>query len=217
MDTFTESLSYDEQTFVLYDGTQTEQISSEDLVVDEQAEVYPFTPHPLVVADRSRALQTIQNALSAARALRFEFQSSLSAVPACPYQRTLTEYLGPNYICPSIHDLSLPSKFNPKEAVISIAKIDKKYNDLMFTHLQAITAEATNTGFPGITSQNLGNAFALLSTTANGEEYVIDKPKASKHLELAELIRNIPSEYIIQNPVEVAQKLVAQFIEIHED
>lgn len=237
MDTFTESLSYDEQTIVLYDkpvsdheivpyvGTAIEQLSSKNTTEENVLAVgnqvlpnkLPLAPHPLIVADRNRAMQTLSSVLSAARSLRQQFETSLFAGPTCPYQRTLNEYLGPNFICPTIHDLSLPLNFNPIEAVKTITTIDKKYNDLMLTHLQVMSAEAADTHFVGITSQNLGNAFAVLSTTSNGQQYVIDKQKASQHLEFAEIIRNMPTDYILQNPLEVAQKLVGRYLEIHRD
>ena len=87
----------------------------------------------------------------------------------------------------------------------------------MTTHLQLMSAEAADTSFAGITSQNLGNAFAVLSTTANGQEYIIDRKKAARHLEFIEVISNIPTDYIIENPVIVVMKLVSRYLEIHRD
>lgn len=231
MDTFTESLSYDEQIVVL--NNKQELVAYNDATASTQSkpqdQAYRFSansslsssfqpsPHPLILADRNKALQTLSNALSAARSIRQKFEEATFTGPICPYQKTLLEYLGPNFICPTIHELALPINFNPIEAVKTITEIDKKYNDLMLTHLQIMSAEAADTHFVGITSQNLGNAFAVLSTTQNGQQYVIDKQKASRHLEFAEIVRNIPTDYILQHPFEVAQKLVGRYLEIHQD
>jgi len=169
--------------------------------------------NPLVMADQEKALQTIQALLSTIRSLKQEIQPA--EAPACPYQQTLIEFLGPDFICPTIHDLAFPVNFSTTEAVSSITEIGKCHHEHMMNHLQAMSAEAADMGFPGITSQNLGNAFAVLSTTANGEEYVIDRVKTAKHLEFAEIVRNIPTDYIIANPSLVAQKLIARYIEIN--
>ena len=67
----------------------------------------------------------------------------------------------------------------------------------MTTQLQIMSAEAADTSFAGITSQNLGNAFAVLSTTANGQEYIIDRKKAAEHLEFIEIVNNVPTDYIL--------------------
>ena len=171
--------------------------------------------HPLIQADRTKALSTIQSALSAARALKQQMYSTVFDGPICPYKRTLVEYLGPNFICPTIEDLDFPRDFNPIEAVKSIVDINKKYDNQMTTHLQLMSAEAADTHFAGITSQNLGNAFAVLSTTSNGQEMIIDRKKAAEHLEFAEIINNIPTDYILENPVIVALKLVSRYLEIH--
>ena len=222
MDTFTESLSYDEQIVVLNNTTTLTQSKLQDQpyqfsVNTSLSSSFQPSPHPLILADRNKALQTLSNVLSAARNIRQKLEEATFTGPICPYQKTLLEYLGPNFVCPTIHELALPINFNPIEAVKTITEIDKKYNDLMLTHLQIMSAEAADTRFVGITSQNLGNAFAVLSTTQNGQQYVIDKQKASRHLEFAETVRNIPADYILQHPFEVAQKLVGRYLEIHQD
>jgi hypothetical protein len=77
--------------------------------------------------------------------------------------------------------------------------------------------EAADTSFPGITSENIGNAFAVLSSTSEGDRYVIDRHKAALHLEFAELIRNLSVEKIIGDPIVTAHKLVTRYIEINYD
>lgn len=176
-----------------------------------------LAPHPLILADRISALEALNSALSAARSLKQQIQSTIFDGPVCPYQRTLLEYLGPNFKCPTIDDLPLPRNFNPAEAIKIILDVDKKHDKQMTTHLQIMSAEAADTNFPGVTSQNLGHAFAVLSATSRGQEYIIDKKKTGQHLEFVELISKIPTDYIVEHPVIVAQKLVARYLEIHQD
>lgn len=194
-----------------------------DFTLDGKLTTIPFTiqeqqfhSNPVLIADKNRALQTIQEILSATNELKQQLQTTLFDRPVCPYQQTLLEYLGPNFICPTINDLTLPLNFSSTESISSITKIDNKYNDQLMTQLKTMTAEAADMSFAGITSVNLGNAFAVLSTTSTGQEYVIDKQHLAQYLEFAELIRNIPDEEIINNTNSVALKLINRFIEIHQ-
>lgn len=237
MEILTESLSSDEQPIVLYDKQTNEQgislynetltdvlstnesVGKEDLTFGieiEETQYSELAPHPLILADREKAMQALEALLLDIQALKQELQAPLFNGPVCPYERTLLEYLGPDYIVPSINDLALPENFSAENSIRSLVKINKKYSDHMLTHLQVMSAEAADTSFPGITSQNLGNAFAVLSSTTNGQEYIIDKQKAAQHLEFAEMVRKMPTSFILENPLAVAQKLVARYVEIHQ-
>jgi hypothetical protein len=196
METFTESLS-------------TEISESQQLTV-------PLLRN-LIIEDQEKAKLTIQTLLSSVNQTRSTLNSSLTSGPAHPYYKMLEEYLGKNYICPTIHDLALPTNFCPIQTTADLAKVSQKYTNLIFTQFHQITAEAFDTNFPGITSQHLGHAFATLSATTNGQEMVIDRSKVAKQLTFAEVVRGLPVDYIIQNPIEVAQKLLSQFVSIHKD
>jgi hypothetical protein len=176
---------------------------------------YDLAPHPWIVADRENALMTIQSLLSAAQQFKNQLVQQWESIPACPYQQTLHEYLGPDFKCPSVDDLCCSDNFSIEQASIQLQAIGNKYEDILTTHLNVMSAEACDTGFPGITSQNLGNAFAVLSTTADGQQYVIDRDRASKHLEFAEIVRNIPVDRIIADPIAIAYKLVSRYVEVH--
>lgn len=233
MDTLTDSLSFNAQfpavykqnTVVPYSNFASLLTASKvafdkgySLVAEPSGSVFDeFEVNPLVLADRNTALQTIQEILSTAQLLKLQIQQSpwLSG-PACPYEKTLIEYLGPSYIVPTINDLAFPKEFSVEKSVKSIVNISKHFDDKLMSHVQIMSAEAADTSFAGITSENLGHAFAVTSATANGQELVVDREKTAKHLEFVELIRHIPTEYILQNPLIVAQKLVSRFIEIHQ-
>ena len=242
METFTDSLSFGDHSVVNYNKQTTEQTivpytnsSAETSLFTERspAEEFSFNSallssaevpnnqlteaNPLILADRNKALATIQSLLSAAQVLKQTLFDAAFGGPICPYEKTLVEYLGPNFICPTIQELALPQNFSVQSAVSSISVIGEQYNKTMLTQLDVMSAEAADMSFPGITSQHLGNAFAVLSTTTNGEEFVVDREKTARHLEFAEIVRNIPIEYIIDNPIVVAQKLIARYTEINQD
>lgn len=231
MDTSVESISSQSlvvpsQKIVLYNNTETVELTgskpiyslvpptTEPFSIDEDS---LFSPNPLILADRNKALQTIQTLLSTVQTLKEKIHDTLLAGPICPYQQTLLEYLGPNYQCPAIQDIPYPKTFSTQVAITSIDVIANKYDDILLSQLSVMSAEAADTNFVGITSENLGHAFAVLSSTANGQEYVIDRVKTANHLEFAEIVRNIPVDYIIQNPLVVAHKLISRYIEINQN
>jgi hypothetical protein len=234
MDTFTESpSSYSlaiqdntstRQEVVLYSNPETVQLSTKKVFSlvptstesDVSTELL-ISPNPLILADRNKALQTIQTLLSTVQILKEKIQESMLSGPVCPYQQTLLEYLGPEYKCLAIQDIPYPKTFSTQVAISSINLIGNKYDDVLLSQMNVMSAEAADTNFVGVTSQNLGHAFAVLSSTSNGQEYVIDKVKTANHLEFAELIRNIPVDYIIQNPLVVAHKLISRYIEINQN
>ena len=238
METLTTSLSFDKQS-VLFQVTS---LSSRPLLQEfgetvslssiseflsghllpneeniEETENGALKPHPFILSDRKKAEDIMDQLIQDAELLYQQLVGTSENDIVCPYEKTIAEYLGTDFIIPTVHDLTVPENFCPLEAIKTIVTIDRKYHDLTLTHLQTITAEAADTGFVGVTSQNLGNAFALLSTTPEGtQQYVLDKPRIGEHLSFAELIRTIPNEDIINNPVEIAHKLVSKFIQIHK-
>jgi hypothetical protein len=180
-------------------------------------EFFALSPNPLIAADKNKALETIQSLLSTVQVLKEKIQDSMLSGPVCPYQQTLLEYLGPDYKCPTIYDIPYPKTYSTQAAISAIEIIGNKYDNILLSHTQTMSAEAADTNFVGITSQNIGHAFAVLSATANGSEYVIDRIKTSNHLEFAEIIRNLSTDYIIQNPLIVAHKLISRYVEINKD
>ena len=177
----------------------------------------PEVTHPFILADRNKALETINSMLSSINALKQDFQTKKEQEIVCPYEKTKAEYLGANYIIPTIHDLIVPVNFTEKIAVHSTLIIGKHYSDSMITKLQQMSAEAIDLSFPGIKTEALGNAFSVLSATANGQMWVEDKKKAAAHIEFAEIVRNIPIKDILDDPMTVAKKLLTRYMEINSD
>ncbi len=177
----------------------------------------PEITHPFVAADRNKALETINSMLSSINALKQDFQTKKEQEIVCPYEKTKAEYLGTNYIVPTIHDLMVPANFTEKIAVHSALIIGKHYTDSMITKLQQMSAEAVDLSFAGIKTEALGNAFSVLSATANGKTWVEDRKKAAAHIEFAEIVRNIPVKDILDDPMTVAKKLLTRYMEINSD
>ena len=165
---------------------------------------------------KQNAQLNIQQILLAAQEFNQTIQHSLTSVPAHPYDRLVYQYLGPDFVCPTIYELETPQNYCPIQATKEIIDIKNKLSDLQTTQISIMSAEALDTNFYGITSQNLNNAFAFLSTTCSGDQFIINDRKLSEHLSFVETIKSIPIDYIQQNPMEVAQKLINRFIQIQK-
>lgn len=161
---------------------------------------------------------TIQQALSAARSARIQFDEKLLTGPIHPYQKLVHQYLGPDFKTPSVYDLPLPVNFCP---VTSLQKLNDitdsifKNTVTQFQHLTAGIGKIENDEERTML-EGLGHGFAVLSATSEGPKFVIDKEKTAKYIEFAETFRSIPIKEIVNNPVEIAQRVIARIIEIFE-
>ena len=173
-------------------------------------------PHSLIISERNKALKMMDELLEEIKAFEKELDEQIKVTDVCPYQQTLNEFLGVNFVCPTIEELPLPINFDAEASVRTIFEINERQHNLFLAQMERMAVEAADMSFVGVTSQNLNNAFAPLSTTANGQEFVFDRQKFAKHLEFAETVKNLSDEYILQHPFEVAQKLVTRYIEIHQ-
>jgi hypothetical protein len=194
--------------------------STQELVKDDNIPVkgfndsLPAISNPAIEGARNKALSKIDKIL--AKINKFKEEISEEEHP-CPYEQLKIKYLGKNYVVPSIDSLSYPENFTPEKALPSTAAINASYYNIMLTHLHTMSAEAIDTSFPGITSENVGNAFAVPHETEKGIVYKINEKKLANHLEFAEIVRNIPLQQLIDNPQEISFKLIQRFIEINSD
>lgn len=206
------------QTLTSYSlPTFAEELSADNITVKGFNDHLPPETNPLIQQDRSKAIEKINNLLTKVNKLKTEYKILDEAQPICPYEQTKIEYLGANYIVPSIHDLPQPVDFSTEIAVNSNLLINKQLHENMITQMQMMSAETANPAFSGSPSAVLGHAFTMLSATATGEQLVIDRHKTALHLEFAELVRNIPISYILENPLLVAQKIISRYTEINKD
>jgi len=172
-------------------------------------EVPELATHPFLTEDRELAFTLMNELILSAIEFNKQMLESLKG-PICPYQRTLHEYLGPNHKYPTIYELPIHKTFSYPVVYEKISTFQNQVEENMFQQLDVMVKEAADTAFPGITSQNLGNAFSVLS----GNEYVIDKEKLRKHLEFGEIVRNIPQDYIDNHPYLTAFKLLSRYSDI---
>jgi len=200
--------------------TSYELPTTKSLVASDNIPIKGFNDHlpeytnPAIKQARDAALSKINSIL--AKVNKFKEQTKEDDI-ACPYEQTKARYLGRNYTPPTIDQLSYPKEFSIEKALPSTAAINAHYYNVMLTHMHYMSAEAMDTGFPGITSENIGNAFAVPVTTNNGTTYVVNEKKLAAHLEFAEIVRNLPMQQIMDNPKEIAYKLIHKFIEINSD
>lgn len=198
--------------------TFTGSVSADDIEIKGFNDGLPEITNPLIEQDRNKAIEKINGLLAKINKLKDDFQISQDSKPICPYEQTKLEYLGPNFIVPSISDLPEPVNFSVDTAVSSGLLINKQMHENMLTQLNLMSAEAMSENFSGNLSEVLGHAFTMLSSTSTGEQVrVVDRHKTALHLEFAEIVRNIPINQIIENPVIIAQKLINRYIEINKD
>jgi hypothetical protein len=159
---------------------------------------------------------TIQRALSAARATRLNFEDKILSGPIHPYQKLIHKYLGLDFKTPSVLDLPLPEKFCPIQTTQHLQKVNDQFFENTLTHFQHLTA-----GIGKIENEDemqlmegLGHTFATLSSTAEGDMFVVDHKKTAEYLEFAETVRTIPISEIVNNPIQTAQRLLHRLAQI---
>jgi hypothetical protein len=183
--------------------------------IDEEIRAKSSMLASLLRQDKEQAKIKIDELVSSARQMTSQLTHSLTSVPVHPYQRLLYDYLGPDFICPSIDDLTIPQDFNPARCLTQLENIANNVSELQLSQYAVLSAEAMKPSFNGTISDNLNNAFAVLSSTASGDRFVVDDIKLKQHLTFAETVKNIPTDYVLKNPILVAKKILAEFTKIH--
>jgi len=159
---------------------------------------------------------TIQQALSAARSVRLEIDEKLLNGPIHPYQKMVYQYLGPNFKTPSVYDLELPQNFCPVTTLQSLNDITNSFFEntmTQFEHLTAGIGKIENEDEQAL-MEGLGHGFSVLSATSEGMMFIIDKEKAAQYIEFAEIFRSIPVRDIVDNPVDIAKRVLNRVVQI---
>lgn len=169
--------------------------------------------HPALIESRNEGLLLIKSLTEKAQQLKENLKQELDNLPPASYRELIQRYLGKDFVPPTINQLAFPNyqTFKLKEVPKHLQKFNKVQNELQITKLKMLTAEAEDTSFDGLTSTALGHAFGMLSATKNGAEFVINHEQTREYLKLAETIRNIPINYILENPLVVAHKLIFEW------
>lgn len=172
----------------------------------------------LLQKDKEKAKLMIDSLVFSARQLTSTIATALTSVPVHPYERLIYEYLGPNYKPKDIKDYSIPDSFSPFGCIKELRIIAEANQQLQTTQMAVISAEASNPTFDGtFDGENLNNAFAELVNTPEGkQQFVVNEARLKEYLEFMEMVKAIPIEYIVKNPLEVAKKILSEFIRIHK-
>lgn len=216
-------LEYDERTFPLPinplpitpQETTITSISAEDFVNTGDFTISGF--QEMLMKDRAKAEKMIENLLTAADEIKKSNLAHRAVTHAHPYYALLHQYLGSDYRIPKIQDLPFPENYDPRKYLKEIEKISTKLANEFQTQILKMSAEALDMSYPGITGENLGNAFGVLSSAPDGSQtYALDTTRLKNHLVLAEIFRNTPSEYFVNNPMECAKKLIKFYVDINQ-
>jgi hypothetical protein len=216
-------LQYDERTFPLpidpltiaTQETTVANISADDFVNTGDFTISGF--QEMLMKDRAKAEKMIENLLTAADEIKKSHMAHRAITHAHPYYALLHQYLGTDYTIPKIQDLPFPENYDPRKYLKEVEKVSTKLADEFQTQILKMSAEALDMSYPGITGENLGNAFGVLSAAANGSQtYSLDTERLKNHLILAEIFRSTPSEYFINNPMESAKKLIKFYVDINQ-
>lgn len=190
-------------------------VSSDNIPVKGFNTHLPEMVTPAIKQARDKALSKINSLLSKVNEIKKSLGDPEQEEIICPYEQTKRKYLGPNYTPPSISSLSYPKDFSLEKALPATVAINASCYNIMLSHFHAMSSQATNADFPGLTAEHVGNGFAVLSATSEGNKFILDEKRLKDYLEFAEIVKNIPMQEIIDNPKEIAFKLIHRFIEIN--
>jgi uncharacterized protein YaaR (DUF327 family) len=188
--------------------------AEQDIAAVESAE--KFTT--LLQSDKEKAKRIIDSLVSSAKQMTSTINASLTSTPLHPYEKLIHEYLGPNYKPNTIQEYSIPDNFSFFNSIKQLRIAAEANHQLQMTQMAVLSAEAANPTFDGtFDTENLNNAFAEPVNTPDGKQtFVINETKLKEHLAFMEMVKNIPRDYILKNPLEVAKKMISEFIRIHE-
>jgi len=164
-----------------------------------------FAPLSAYVNDSS-FLTTLETMLSGSQQLRRDLQIALSSIPAHPYEKLKNNLLGSDFVPLTIDELSSDKDFCPTTCLNNICDISIKLNTNVMSHFYTVTS--------GNLSAMDCNAFIELSTTTNGEEFVVNSKRSSGYLSMLETIKHIPITLLEKDPHSVAKKLISHYINV---
>jgi hypothetical protein len=172
----------------------------------------------LLQKDKEKAKLMIDSLVSSAKHVTSTITTAITSVPVHPYEKLIYEYLGPNHKPSSIEEYSIPNNFNPFSCIKDLRAIAEANQQLQLAQMAVLSAEAANPLFNGtFVTENLNNAFAEPINDLDGKkQFVVNEIKLKNHLEFMEMVKSIPKEYIFKNPLEVAKKMLSEFVRIHK-
>jgi len=151
-------------------------------------------------------LSTLETVLSGSQQLRKELQIALSSIPAHPYERLKSEYLGQEFSPVKIDDICIKEDFCAKTCLASICAISINMNQNVMSHFYSVTSQ-------DLSAMNC-NAFIQLSTTDCGEQFIVNPKRSAGYLGFLETIKRMPIDLIEKDPVQTAKKLISHYIDV---
>lgn len=149
--------------------------------------------------DEGITMQTIQSMLSSVRQARETFETAMSGIPTHPFERLKYQFLSPEQQQLSIDNIAVPIDFCPFNVTHQLTSIS---HTLQETTSQQMSSIMLSEG--GETC----NSFASLSENT----FVVNKEKVANYLQYIEMVNNITVESIENNPMEVAKRVLAQYV-----
>jgi len=148
---------------------------------------------------------TILNQLSAQIRQRFQeiisnseilsAMQALSAAPSHPYERLKFELFGEDYKFPTIHDLEVPTDFNP---ITYMQQLSAKSQQTQLTMLSGLTGLDENI------------------TNFNSELFTLPVPTIKHNIQTMEIVRSLTIEDLENNPFEIARKLTSFYVKNYQ-
>lgn len=160
--------------------------------------------------DKQKAKKMIDDLVAQAKATKQEFLKEYADKPLHPYEQMLHQYLGKDFKPKPIEEMPVDPDVDPIKVVAHITELSRSLQEKSMKQVRMIVDQALDTTFPGITSEALGTAFAVLS----GNEFTVDHKMTARHLEFCENLRNISVEYVIAHPYEAAKRILSEFMRV---
>ena len=160
--------------------------------------------------DKQKAKKMIDELVARARAVKREFLDEYTRRPLHPYEQMIHQYLGKDFKPKTIEEMPVEQDIDPLKVIAHITELSRSLQEKSMLQVRMIVDQALDTTFPGITSEALGTAFAVLS----GNEFVIDHDMTARHLEFCENLRNVSVEYVIARPYDAAKRILSEFMRV---
>ena len=154
------------------------------------------------------AHSTIQNILSSLKQVNADIAAAKEEIPTDPYERLKWEHCHKDTKPFDFDSIEVPEDFCMKKSYQELLNISDKHSANLNSHMET----AMTSGFNIEEHSHFGNAFATL----NDNQFVLDKTKLTNHFLFIDMIRNVPIEYIKNNPKEFNRKVISKFIEIYQ-
>jgi hypothetical protein len=149
--------------------------------------------------DEGITMQTIQSMLSSVRQARETFEAAVSCIPTHPFEKLKYQFLSPEQQQLSIENIAVPIDFCPFNVTHQLTSISYTLQEATLQQMNSVMLSGAGEAC---------NSFASLSENV----FVVNKEKVANYLQYIEMVNNISVESIENNPMEVAKRVLAQYV-----